>query len=84
MGTVWQNASFSRYNGDMQPDISQRMTELEKKIDAIYISVEKTRKYFLWTMIITVALFVLPLIGLAFAIPSFMTNYVGQINSLTQ
>ena len=62
----------------------QKIEELSKKIDAIYASVEKTRKYFKWTMIITVALFVLPLIGLVFAIPSFMTNYVGNLQNLTQ
>ena len=62
----------------------QKIEELSKKIDAVYASVEKTRKYFKWTMIITVALFVLPLIGLVFAIPSFMTNYVGNLQNLTQ
>ncbi len=56
-------------------DILKILAEQQKKIDAIYASVEKTRKYFLWTMIITVALFVLPLIGLVFAIPSFINTY---------
>lgn len=48
---------------------------LEKKIDALTRSAETIRKIFLWTGIITVALFVLPLIGLVFAIPSFLSNY---------
>lgn len=60
-----------------------KLNEQNEKIDKIYKSVEQTRKYFLWTMIITIALFVLPLIGLFFAIPSFMTNYAGQIDSLS-
>ena len=68
----------------MQPDNSQKILALEQKIDAIYVSVEKTRKYFFWTMILTIAFFVLPLIGIAFVLPSFMSNYLGQINSLTQ
>ncbi len=63
--------------------ILTKLAEQNEKIDKIYKSVEKTRKYFLWTMIITVALFVLPLIGLFFAIPSFMTNYVGQIDAIS-
>ncbi len=67
----------------MEP-FEQRLLALETKIDAIYISVEKTRKYFFWTMIITVVLFVLPLVGLVFAIPAFMTNYLGPIQSLSQ
>lgn len=61
-------------------DTNQKLDEINRKVEAVYDSVEKTRKYFKWTMIITVALFVIPLIGLLFAIPSFMTNYVGGIN----
>lgn len=63
----------------MENEQSAKLAELEKKIDAIYVSVEKTRKYFLWTLIITVALFVLPLIGLIFAIPAFISSYTGMI-----
>ncbi|MEI6480557.1 MAG: hypothetical protein WCO12_03510 [bacterium] len=59
----------------MEPNLIQKLEEQQIKIDQIYISVEKTRKYFLWTMIITVALVVLPLIGLFFAIPSFLSQY---------
>ena len=61
-------------------DTNQKLDEINKKVEAVYLSVEKTRKYFKWTMIITVAFFVIPLIGLLFALPSFMTNYVGGIN----
>ena len=67
---------------DMQGESMKRLADLEAKIDAIYISVEKTRKYFMWTLIISVALFVLPLIGLVFAIPAFMNNYVGSLQGL--
>ena len=64
----------------MDEEMRQRLLELEKKIDAVYISAEKTRKYFLTTTIITVALFVLPLIGLFFAIPTFMSTYSDLTN----
>jgi hypothetical protein len=63
-----------------QSQSERQMFDLQVKINKIYDSVEKTRKYFLWTMIITVALFVLPLIGLIFAIPSFLSQY-SQISS---
>lgn len=66
----------------MQPDAEKRIIELEQKIDAIYVSVEKTRKYFLWTMIITIAIVVLPIIGLMFVIPSFVSTYTETINTL--
>lgn len=60
----------------------QKLQELEKKIDAIYISVEKTRKYFLWTMIGTLVTFVVPLIALAFVIPWALSTLLNQYNGL--
>ncbi len=60
----------------MQPD-DKRFADLETKINAIYVSVEKTRKYFFWTLVLTIAFFVLPLIGLVFAIPSFINTYAN-------
>jgi hypothetical protein len=65
----------------MESEILKKIEEQDNKIDQIFISVEKTRKYFQWTMIITVALFVLPLIGLLFAVPAFLSSY-SQIQSL--
>jgi hypothetical protein len=53
-------------------DMSQ-MTQ-DQKIDAIYRSVERLRKYFLWTLIITLATIVLPAIGLLFVIPYFLRS----------
>jgi len=68
----------------MDPELTKRIDTLEDKIDLIYISVEKTRKYFLTTAIITVLAIVVPMIGLVFAIPTFLNNYVGQIDALSQ
>lgn len=56
----------------MENETKAKLEELERKIDLIYISVEKTRNYIFWTMIVTVVVFVLPIIGLIFAIPSFL------------
>ena len=61
-------------------ELRQKIEMLEKKIDAIYVSAEKTRKYILWTVIVTVALFVLPAIGLVFIIPQFISTYSGIMN----
>ncbi len=55
-------------------EILKKLEENEKKLDAIYKSVEKTRKYFLWTLIITIILIVLPLLGLIFVIPKFLST----------
>ena len=59
----------------MEKDILDKLEQQNQKIDAIYGSVEKTRKYFMWTLIISVAFIVLPLIGLAFAVPQLISVY---------
>jgi len=56
-------------------EFERRMDEMEKKLDAVYASSEKMRKFFLWTVIASIAVFVLPLIGLLFAIPAFLSTY---------
>ncbi|MDO8601663.1 MAG: hypothetical protein Q7R62_00820 [bacterium] len=58
----------------MEPDI-------QEKLDAIYKSVEKTRKYFKWTLIVSIVVIVLPLIGLLFAIPAFLKSF-GSLQTL--
>ena len=49
--------------------------ELEKKIDKLQHSIDRLNKIILWTLIITALLFVLPLIGLLFVIPQFLSVY---------
>ena len=56
----------------MDQEILKKLDEQNQKIGLIYKSVEQTRKYFRWTLIITLVLFVLPLVGLLFAIPAFL------------
>ena len=65
-------------------DTETKLAELTQKMDAIYASVEKTRKYLLWTLIGTVAAFVLPLLAALFIVPSFLSQYSATINSLVQ
>ena len=45
-------------------------------LEQIFTSVEQTRKMFLWTLILSVVAFVLPIIGLVFAIPYFLSTYL--------
>ena len=56
-------------------EIINKLATQEKKLDEVYRSVEQMRKYFLWTLMITVAVIVLPLIGLFFVIPQFLNSY---------
>jgi hypothetical protein len=66
----------------MEQEIIKKIEEQELKIDAIYKSVEKTRKYFLTIIWITIIAVVLPLIALAFVIPSFLSTYTDTLGSL--
>jgi len=61
--------------------MEEQIKNLEAKIDVIGADVKKMKNYFLWTFWITVALVVLPLIGLFFAIPSFLStfNSIGDL-----
>jgi hypothetical protein len=57
----------------MDPQLEQKLAEQDKKLDQIYASVEKMRKYFFWTMIITIATIVLPLLALIAVFPWFLS-----------
>lgn len=60
-----------------------KLAELEGKLDATFASAEKTRKYFLWTGIITVAVIVIPLLILPFLLPAFLASQgVGGLSGL--
>ncbi len=65
----------------MDAELAARLERIEQKVDAAYASAEKTRKYFLAVLIISAVAFVLPLLGLLFAIPSMLSTY-NQMLSL--
>ena len=58
----------------MDQDLEKRLTALEQKVDATYKAAHKTHMYMKWTAIITIALIVLPLIGLVFVIPQYLST----------
>jgi hypothetical protein len=57
----------------MDPQLEQKLAEQDQKLDKIYASIEKMRKYFFWTMIITIATIVLPLLALIAVVPWFLS-----------
>ncbi|HCC06314.1 TPA: hypothetical protein DEP94_03095 [Candidatus Nomurabacteria bacterium] len=63
----------------MEQEIKTKLEEQGAKIDAILESVEKTRKYFLTTMWITILVIVIPTIGLIFVIPAFLNSYLAPL-----
>jgi hypothetical protein len=64
----------------MEEDVLKKLEEQGVKIDKIWRSVEKTRKYFLWTLIITLVTFVLPLIVLLVFLPQIIKVYTGGLS----
>ncbi len=59
----------------MEQEILKKIEEQGVKLEALLHDVRKMRQYFLWTLIISVAVIVLPLIGLIFVIPQFLSLY---------
>ena len=61
----------------MENEIFQKLNEHSEKLDKIFHSVERMRRYFLWTLIISVVFIILPLVGIALILP----NYVNTLLS---
>jgi len=60
-----------------EQDILARLETLEKKIDAVGKTASQIRSFFLWTLVATAVGFFLPLIGLAFVIPYYLSTLQG-------
>lgn len=58
----------------MDNELKNRLDILEKKIDIISKYIKFLKNLFLWTLILTIVLTVLPLIGLIFVVPQFISN----------
>lgn len=58
----------------MEQEILNRLAQQDELLQKIHRSVEQTRKMFLWTLIITAVLFILPLLGLMAVIPTFLST----------
>jgi hypothetical protein len=66
-----------RYTKDME---EFTMQELEQKIEKLQHSIDKLNRIFFWTLVVTIVLFVLPLLGLIFVVPQFIANYSSALN----
>ena len=62
--------------------LENKIDALEKKVDELVRSIKTIKKIFLWILIVTVVMSVLPLIGLVFVIPQFISTYTGALNGL--
>lgn len=59
----------------MEQDLSHRLDEQEIKLEHIHASLKRIEFYFKVTMWVTIIFLVLPLVGLLFAIPAFLSTY---------
>ncbi len=66
----------------IEPELAARLDEIAAKADKACQAAEKVRKYLFWTGVVTIALIVLPLIGLMFAIPQFISSYTTTLNGI--
>lgn len=66
----------------LDPELSAKLDEIGAKADRAYQAADKVRKYLFWTGVITVALIVLPAIGLMLVIPQFLGSYTSSIQGL--
>ncbi len=64
----------------LEPELKAELDALHAKIDATFQSAEKTRKYLLWALIITIAVIVIPLLILPFAIGSLLSSYAAALS----
>ncbi len=66
----------------LDPELSARLDAIAAKADAAYKAAESTRKYLFWTGVVTIVVIVLPIIGLAFVLPSFISSYTTTLNGI--
>jgi hypothetical protein len=66
----------------MNNSLEEKIEVIEQKIDAIYRSVEKTRRYFQVMVWVSIAFVVLPAVGLLFIVPLFISRYLSSFNGV--
>lgn len=66
----------------MEEQLYKKIEDMEIKIDTMYRSMESARKMIKWSLIASVLLFVLPLIVLAFVLPSMLSTITGDYSAL--
>jgi len=58
----------------MDTELINKINNLEQKIDENTRQLRKLSRYFLWTLIISAAVIILPFIGLIFMIPQYLNT----------
>lgn len=59
--------------------VEARLIMIEEKLDKLYTSSEKMRRYFLITLVVTLGAILIPLFVLPLVIPSFLASQSGAL-----
>lgn len=65
----------------MDPELKQKLDTLEAQMVEVQKMTKKMYYFFITGIIVTIVAFVVPLIGLMFELPTFLSTY-DQISSL--
>ncbi len=66
----------------MESELKQLIELQQKKIDEIYSTMEKIKKYMQWTLIASIVFFVLPLLAAILIIPFAISSYTSSLSGL--
>ena len=64
----------------MDAELAAKLNELDAKIEEVRQSSHKMQRYFQITFWVTIVFFVLPLLGLVYAVPRAMNSYTNSLN----
>jgi type II secretory pathway component PulF len=67
----------------MDKDLNDRLDQQDMALERIEQTVKQTRRIFLWMLIASVAVIVIPLIALVFVLPSFIDTFSGAMTELS-
>ncbi|MFA7169273.1 MAG: hypothetical protein WC178_00245 [Candidatus Paceibacterota bacterium] len=62
-----------------EEQILEMLKQNQITIEKTYISAEKTRKIFFYSAILTILAFLLPLLGLIFILPMFISTFTDSL-----
>jgi hypothetical protein len=58
----------------MDQELKNKLETIEQKIDKIDKYINTIKKVFLWSFILTLAFIIIPLLGMLWAIPKFLSS----------
>jgi hypothetical protein len=66
----------------MDEQLQQKIEDMEVKINEIHHTIAATKKMFMWSLVISVLLFLIPLVILIFLLPSMLSTISGAYSGL--